>query len=328
MKAVFWAALCLYVSLLSPAWAEVNEIRIAYQYGYGHLLPAVMKEQGLIEKYAEASGIILTPKYFHAQGSAAMQDALLSGSADVVSTGVTALLNLWDKTKGDVKAVGPVSSIPMLLVTRNPAIKTVRDFSPTDRIAVPAVKVSPQAIFLEMAVAQAYGIEHYDQLDSLTVALAHPDAYVAFTTGKEITAHFAPPPFYLDELKQPGAHAVLNTFDSPNGATTQVMLLSTERFRRTNPKVFAVLVAAHREAMDIIINDKNRAAESYLQDTGERTQKQEVVNQLNEVGNAWDLVPHNMLNFADFMFRTGAIKSRPAVWKDLFFPESHSLPGS
>jgi hypothetical protein len=28
------------------------------------------------------------------------------------------------------------------------------------------------------------------------------------------------------------------------------------------------------------------------------------------------------------MFRQGLIKTRPAAWQDMFFPEAHGLPGS
>lgn len=32
--------------------------------------------------------------------------------------------------------------------------------------------------------------------------------------------------------------------------------------------------------------------------------------------------------FADFMYRTGGIKEKPASWKDLFWENVHSKPGS
>jgi NitT/TauT family transport system substrate-binding protein len=32
--------------------------------------------------------------------------------------------------------------------------------------------------------------------------------------------------------------------------------------------------------------------------------------------------------FADFMFKTGLIKVKPASWKEFFFPVVHNLPGT
>jgi NitT/TauT family transport system substrate-binding protein len=34
------------------------------------------------------------------------------------------------------------------------------------------------------------------------------------------------------------------------------------------------------------------------------------------------------MKYADFMFSTGSMKTKPASWKDLFFPNVHGTPGS
>jgi NitT/TauT family transport system substrate-binding protein len=40
------------------------------------------------------------------------------------------------------------------------------------------------------------------------------------------------------------------------------------------------------------------------------------------------MTPENILKYASFMQSIGAMKNKPASWKDLFFPNVHSLPGS
>src|SRR5208282_6371960 len=95
--------------------------------------------------------------------------------------GVPGLVTLWAKTKGtaqEVRGISALSSQPFLLNTRNPDVKTVRDFSAADRIALPAVKVSVQAVTLEMAAAEAFGKENFAKLDHLTVSLSPPDATI------------------------------------------------------------------------------------------------------------------------------------------------------
>jgi NitT/TauT family transport system substrate-binding protein len=42
---------------------------------------------------------------------------------------------------------------------------------------------------------------------------------------------------------------------------------------------------------------------------------------------AYTLVPQKVGKTADFMFKIGSIKTKPASWKDLFFPEVQNLPG-
>ena len=42
---------------------------------------------------------------------------------------------------------------------------------------------------------------------------------------------------------------------------------------------------------------------------------------------AYTLTPQKVGKTADFMYKIGTIKTRPASWRDLFFPEVHGLAG-
>ena len=70
-------------------------------------------------------------------------------------------------------------------MVRDPAIKSLKDFKDTHRIALPAVKVSNQAIILQMAAAREFGDAKYAALDHLTVSMSHPDATAAMLGGAE-----------------------------------------------------------------------------------------------------------------------------------------------
>src|SRR5882762_8739163 len=113
-------------------------------------------------------------------GPAPVMGALLSGSADYGTSALPSLLTLWDKTHGtrnEVKAVGTVSNGAMVLYTINPNVKSIKDFTDKDRIAVPSVRISFNAMMLEMAAEKEWGDPH--KLDHLTVGLGHPDAVAA-----------------------------------------------------------------------------------------------------------------------------------------------------
>ncbi len=87
-----------------------------------------------------------------------MNDALLSASVDFVCLGIPGIATIWAKTKGglDVKAASGFNFLPLQLNTRSPNIKSIRDLTDKDKIAMPAVKVSQQAILLQMAAAQTF----------------------------------------------------------------------------------------------------------------------------------------------------------------------------
>ena len=180
-------ALAVATVVLSPAAsAELPEINIAQQYGIGYLSLMVMEEQKLIEKHAKAAGVDVKVNWAKFAGGNVMNDALLSGSLQIASGGVGPLITLWARTKGnlDVKAIAALDSMPLYLNTRNPNVKTVKDFTEKDKIALPAVKVSVQAVTLQMAAEKAFGEGQHGRLDALTVSMSHPDAQTALLSGQ------------------------------------------------------------------------------------------------------------------------------------------------
>ena len=104
---------------------------------------------------------------------AAANDALLSGSLHFAAGGTGPAFILWDRTKGgmEVHGVAALSSMPCILVTSNPAVKTIKDFTDKDRISLAGAGSSVQTIYLQMAVAKDYGIANYKKLNPLMVNL-------------------------------------------------------------------------------------------------------------------------------------------------------------
>ena len=320
------------VFAFSPAaLAEMAEIKVAQQYGISYLPLMIMEEQKLIEKQARADGIDVTVGWAKFAGGNVMNDALLSGSLQFASGGVGPLLTIWSRTRGnlDVKAVAAINSMPLFLNTRNPAVKTIKDFSDKDKIALPAVKVSIQAVTLQMAAEKAFGEGQQNRLDALTVTLSHPDAQAALLSGQsEVDAHFSSPPFQYQQLKNPAIHTVLNSYDVLGGPATFNLVWTTSKFRNDNPKLYDAFVRALDEAIAIINKDKRAAAEAYLRISKDKDSLQEIQAMLNDPAIVYTTAPENLMKYVDFMAKTGAIKVRPDSWKDLFFPNAHNLPGS
>ena len=98
----------------------------------GYLQLNVMDHQKLIEKHAAALGLKdVKVSWFKFNGPTAVNEALISGNVDIGSGGVPGLLTLWARTKGtpqEVRGISALSSQPFLLNTRDPKIKTMKDF--------------------------------------------------------------------------------------------------------------------------------------------------------------------------------------------------------
>jgi NitT/TauT family transport system substrate-binding protein len=316
---------------IAPAHAEMAEIKVAQQYGISYLPLMIMEDQKLIEKHAKAAGVDVRVEWAKFGGGNAMNDALLSNSLQFASGGVGPLITLWSRTKGnlDVKAVGALNSMPLLLNTRNPAVQSIKDFTDKDRIALPAVKISIQAVTLQMAAEKAFGPGQQNRLDAITVGMAHPDAQAALLSGaSEIDAHFSSPPFQYQQLAKPSIHTVLNSFDVLGGPATFNVVWTTTKFKNENPKIYDAFVKALDEATASINGDRKAAAEAYLRLSKDKDAVGEILKMLNDPAIVYTQTPQNIMKYADFMAKTGAIKVKPETWRDLFFDNMHGAPGS
>jgi len=322
----------LVLALLSPAVrAELAEINVAQQYGIGYLSLMVMEEQKLIEKHAKAAGLDVKVNWAKFAGGNVMNDALLSGSLQFASGGVGPLITIWAKTKGnlDVKGVAALDSMPLYLNTRNPNVKSLKDFTDKDKIALPAVKVSVQAVTLQMAAEKIFGEGQQGKLDALTVSMSHPDAQTALLSGQsEITAHFGSPPFQYQQLQKPGIHTVVNSYEVLGGPATFNVVWTTSKFRTENPKLYQSFVQAFDDATAQINRDRRAAAEAYLRISKDKDSLENILRMLEDPQIVYTTTPQNVMKYVTFMTKIGAIKVQPDSWKDLFFPNVHALPGS
>lgn len=310
--------------------AEVAELKIAQQFGIGYLPLTMMKANSLIEKHLKAAGLDTKVTWLVLSSAQPMNDALLSGGLHIASGGVAPYLILWDRTRESlgVKAVAALSSMPMYLVTNNPKVKSIRDFTDNDRISMAGAGTSIQTIVLQMAAAREFGDANYNKFSTLYRNLSHPDGLAAFLSGKEITAYFSSPPFQYEALAKPGVRRILNSYDLSGGPATFLVTWATSKFRDENPKTYQAFFNAYKEATDTINANKHAAAELYVRESKDKSGVEAIEKMLNDPEIRITMTPEQTLPIATFMSKIGTLKSKAASWKDLFFPEVHNLPGS
>ncbi|HTK01848.1 MAG TPA: ABC transporter substrate-binding protein [Bordetella sp.] len=322
------------LGLLTSAGAAQAEgrIRIAQQFGIVYLLLDVVQDQKLIEKYGKAAGVDINVEFVQLSGGSAVNDALLSNSIDIAGAGVGPLFTIWDRTRGrqNVKGVASLGNFPYYLVSNNPAVKTIADFTDKDRIAVPAVTVSVQSRILQWAAAKQWGDKSFDKLESLTVAVPHPDATAAIIKGQnQINAHFGNPPFQQQELAgNPAAHIVLNSYDVQGGPSSSTVLYATEKFRNDNPKTYKAFIDALDDAAQYIKAHPEEAADTYLRVEKSHTDRDLLIKIIKDPQVSIQVEPRNTLGLGQFMHRIGAIKNQPAALKDYFFDDPRISSGS
>ncbi|OYX11612.1 MAG: hypothetical protein B7Z15_11495 [Rhizobiales bacterium 32-66-8] len=319
------------MSLAVPAQAEMSTVRVATQIGLPYLPLIVMQHDKLWEEEAKKKGLDLTVEYARLGGGAPLNDALLSDSVQIAAAGLAPMLTLWDKTSKiyGVKGLSAINASPMYLLTNKPEIKSIKDFGPNDRIALPSVKVSIQAIVLAMGVEQAFGPGKSGELDSIQVAMAHPEAFAALTTkAGGITGYMASSPFQERALKVPGIHKVADSFSIQGGPATLSVIYAKADFVKNNPKLVETFMEAQRKAIALIRSDLKGSIDKYYAVTGDKTNRAVVEEILASPDYDFDIFPKESMKIADFMYRTGALKQKPASWKDYFFETVHSEKGS
>lgn len=299
---------------------------IGIQNGVAYIPFHVMKAKGLVEKHAKALGVSVTADIKNLGQAAFVRDALLADQIQFGVAGPPTLVTMHEKTKGDIKAVGAVVSVPQWVNTTNPKVKSVCDFAEGDKIALPTVKSSVQAVTLQMMTKAACGDAFRD--DRFTVSMPHPDGYNALMSGT-VSAHMTTPPFATDEITngKGKVRTVASSYDVLGGKGTLVFLLASERWRTANQKAYEAVRAAFEEAIGFVKSNPREAAQMYLDFEKPKVTLDEALQQMTMADVAYGMEPVALGKYAAFMHEIGTVKGA-YDWKALSMPELRSRAGS
>jgi NitT/TauT family transport system substrate-binding protein len=321
----------LSVGFSGAALAEADTVRIAKQFGISYLPLTLMEEEKLLEQQAKKQGLDIKVEWLRFSAGSGMNEAILSGNLDFASGGVPSLLLLWGKTHSNlmVKGVAALNAMPIYLVTTNANVKTVKDFTEKDKIALPATKISIQAITLQMAVEKVFGKGQQEKLDIFTVSMGHPDAMIAMLGGKaEIDSHFGSAPFQEQELADPRVHKVLDSYDVLGGPHTFNAVWASSKFASGNPKIMKAFLDALEESMSRIKADPANAAAIWVKAENSKLSPADAEKIIRNPQNEWTTTPKKVLTYLDYMNRAGLVATKTNDWKDIFFSGIHGVPGS
>ncbi|HZB38580.1 MAG TPA: ABC transporter substrate-binding protein [Beijerinckiaceae bacterium] len=325
------AGAALAAMLFAPGAEAQTKVRLAKQFGISYLPLTVMEEKKLLEEHGKKLGLDLQTDWVKFTGGPPMNEALISGNLDFASGGVGPLLTIWSRTQKNlgVKGVAAINSMPLYLNSINPEVKALKDFTEKDRIALPAVKVSIQAVTLQMAAEKAFGPGQHGKLDPLTVSMSHPDGMAAMMTGRsEITGHFSSAPFQYQQLADPRVRKVIDSYEVLGGPHTFNVVWTSTRFRNENPKIVQAFLGALEESIKFINASQKEAAELWVKAEGSKMPAAEAERIIRLPENEWTMVPKKVMAYAEFMSRIGLIPVKPESWKDAFFEDLHGQPGS
>ncbi len=326
-------AVSLLLAAAAPVWAEADQVRIVMPYGLAYLPTYIAVDRELIQKHAKAAGLgDVKVTVTHMASGPTSSDVLLAGDADLAMGGFGPAFILWDKTRGAqrVRGVTPLSGGPILLLTTDPRIHSIRDYGPNDRIAVSAIKVTAQAIALQMAAAKEWGWDQRFRLDPLLVSMSNPDAMAMLLSGSsEVKTHASIPPFSLDEMESGKVHVVMNSEDYLEPGTSIAVMYAGAKFHDGSPKLYAATAAAFEEAFAFIAQNPHEAAKIYV---AREPQKRDLswieAMIVDPKVIRFSSTPRGTKKHADFMHAAGTLKNQPDSWKELFWDNMWNKDGS
>lgn len=286
-------------------------VNIAEQYGLAYAPLQIAKELKLIEKNLPE----VTVNWKQLGNTAAIREAMLADEIDAGFMAIPPFLIGWDKGM-DWKIACGLSSSPVTLVTNRKEIKSIKDFGPQDRIAVPQPG-SVQHILLSMACERELG--DAKKLDNLLVSMAHPDGMSALLSGKNITAHFTAPPYLTKELETQGIHEILNGRQALGKDFTFIVGVTTKEFHDNRHEEYEAVLKGIAEAMNFMRNNRAETLKILSEYYGMSTE--EVAENLDMEEMEYSNTIEGIDDFAGFMERNGYISKAPErieqiVWDD------------
>jgi NitT/TauT family transport system substrate-binding protein len=323
------AALCALSALTIPASAQ-EAVRIGIGFGLAFLPAYICDDLKLIEKYGKDAHLDLKASYQRFMGAGPVQEAIGAGTIDMGPFGAAPLLAAWEKAKDtprQILAVSGITTLPPVLLTNRANVRTLADFRPGDRIAIPAPK-APQFYLLQMQAEKVFG--QYDRLRKQIVILPNPDAVTALVAGTgPVSGYFSSAPFTEIALADGRIHKVLSAADVIDGKASFLIMGATRAYVAAHPGVAEAVAKAMDEAARMIHDDPHHAAEIYLVHEPFKTLDVAAVAAIIEgIKDEFGSPVHGVQAFADFMGRHGELKTPPQSWKEIVAPALLNSPST
>ena len=303
------------------------EIKIGIGHGIGFLPLYLAQDMKLLEKHAKAAGVTSHVSIERYNTAAPLQQAMAKGEVAAGAYGLSTFLLARDTPK-EMVAVSGLTTLPLVLLTARPNIKSLSDLKSNDRIAVPML-TAPQTGYLRMqAEKSAFGA--WNRLRQQIVVMQHHDALDAMTSAKDnVAAYFSSPPFTQVALKEPKVRALLSSDDIMGSKTSFLVIAASRETMKAQPKLAEILSKSIDEASAIIRNDPRRAAVIWLKYEPSSTLDARAVEAvLRELKDDFGSGIYGIEATASFMNSNGRLKNAPASWKDVVAPALASGSGS
>jgi NitT/TauT family transport system substrate-binding protein len=300
----------LAAAVARPSIARASEpikIRIGYQFGLVYAPLLLMRATNSIKRYKADA----TLEFERVASGAVVRDQLIAKRLDMGVLGPPPFQIGWQHLNW--KYLVGTGIFPYQLVTWREDLRSLKDFKPEDKIALPGPG-SLQHILLSMAAKKQLGDAR--ALDKNIIALPHPDATIAILAkNPSVAAHFANIPFIFRELETPGVHAILDGFDAFGGRFVSPLVFAPPDYVEANPLATALFIAAYNDAVAMLNLDPTESAKILAP---EFKQSPETMKRwLTWPGMSFTSLPYGIMGWHEFMMEAGYVKKAQSTLPDV-----------
>ncbi|OQY34343.1 MAG: hypothetical protein B6241_05005 [Spirochaetaceae bacterium 4572_59] len=277
---------------------EQPSITIAEQYGLAYAPLQIMKEKKFLETISPGTEV----QWVRLANTAAIREAVLADELDAGFMGIPPFLLARDK-KMPWKIATALSQAPLGLVVNDASIRTLNDFTPQTRLALPQPG-SIQHILLCMALEKQKGDS--TALDSVLVSMKHPDGMNALLSDS-LEGHFTSPPYIFQEEDQKGFSLLLSGEEAMGESFSFIVGMVTEDFYRSHPDLYIDYLKALKQSVDFINEQRDESIEilSEVYDMDPEILK----DYLSRPGMVFETEIRGLQQFIDFMTATNMIEN-------------------
>jgi NitT/TauT family transport system substrate-binding protein len=292
-----------------------KSITIAEQYGLAYAPVQLIKELQLLEE----TDSDLKVEWKQLSNTTSIRESMLAGEVDLAFMAIPPFLIAKDKGM-EWKIISGLSESPLGLMTNRAYINTLADFKAEDKIALPQPG-SIQHILLSMAVQREF--KDTDKFDDQLLTMNHPDAMNALLAGREVSAHFASPPYLFLESKEEGIKEILSGKEAFGGNFTFIIGVSTEKFHQQHFKNYKLFLNALDEALNFIQQQPAQAAKILADNYN--LNEAEMKEYLSWPGMKFSSKIKGLEEFIAFMTAEGYLEANNYQRSELIFEDDSAL---
>jgi NitT/TauT family transport system substrate-binding protein len=309
--AIFLLGLTLFASACGNATSASSSsapssFTIAYQPGLGAVTLVTLKHQKTLEKLFPNT----TFDWKVVFSGASVRESMIANQVQLGALGLPPFLVGWDRGF-NWKVLTASSRSDSWLVTKNPRIKSLKDFTSSDKIGVVAPD-SQQAIILRKAAQDQLGDAH--ALDQNIVAITSEDGEQALLSG-QIAAHLSGLPFQQREVDT-GGRIILHTTDA-FGKVGAGLIALAPNFDEQYPDFTKKVRQAFLDATNYASTHHEEVAQYLSQDQAGGGTAAQFKALLDNSAFVFDTTPSGLITYAKFMQSIGLISKVPGSVKDL-----------